>query len=562
MTNSRARETTEAIERLYISMRHLFYRGFFKPAGVSGETIRNLLKIINPEIYGSMNIASKLELNGLMYVLDRLPEGIEECAFIHLTSDEGFDKGSFEPIVPKKRRRNCYRIDEHQMNIEVLLGRSEIYDILTHLTFLFIEADKIRNLAFIQEENWKPTRAFKIIEEVVKGEKKFSRKEKEVALIHLSSLIGRTFDETLMAYNTFGDDDNPDRLFKIIYNLGKVSLEDAKQTREREIHFSSILRERVGHHYFGEKWANKVKEVLFDNDLHMRPLHIISANMHSVKNVLYANNALKKKQHHDIDYKLYEDISNKKDLRDKVLKYALDEGMIYIDDKSGSNIDVQIIDLSKTDLKNTPFSDSKFGGDDVVLVFDYAFGEQAFEVMDELLRPFDHKGEIYMMKVKSVSIMGKAGILAGGKGDIMIPTSHIFEGTADNYPFENALSLDDFEDDELQAFEGSMITVLGTSLQNRDILSYFMNTSWKAIGLEMEGAHYQKAIQVASKIRHHITPDLFVCYAYYASDNPLETGSTLSSGGLGLTGVKPTYLITVRILDKILNGNRKAINNA
>ncbi len=558
MTNSRARETTEAIERLYISMRHLFYRGFFKPGGVSGESIRSLLKTINPEIYGTMNIPNKLELDGLMYVLDRLPEGIEECAFIHLTSDEGFDKGSFEPIVPKKRRRNCYRIDEHQMNIEVLLGRSEIYDILTHLTFLFIEADKIRNLAFIQDENWKPTRAFKIIEEVVKGEKKFSRKEKEVALIHLSSLIGRSFDETLRAYNTFGDDNNPDRLFKIIYNLGKVSLEDAKGSREREVHFSAILRERVGHHYFGEKWANKVKEVLFENDLHMRPLHIISANMHSVKNMLYANNALKKKQHHEVDYKLYEEISNKKDLRDKVLKYALDEGMIHIADKSGSNIDVQIIDLSKTDLKNTPFADSKFSGDDVVMVFDYAFGEQAFEVMDELLRPFEHKGEVYMMKVKSVSIMGKAGILTGEKGDIMIPTSHIFEGTADNYPFENALKLDDFKDDELKAFEGPMITVLGTSLQNRDILSYFMNTSWKAIGLEMEGAHYQKAIQVASKIRHHISPDLFVMYAYYASDNPLETGSTLSSGGLGLTGVKPTYLITLRILEKIFASTRKA----
>jgi hypothetical protein len=193
------------------------------------------------------------------------------------------------------------------------------------------------------------------------------------------------------------------------------------------------------------------------------------------------------------------------------------------------------------------------------MVFDYAFGEQAFEVMDELLRPFEHKGEVYMMKVKSVSIMGKAGILAGGKGDIMIPTSHIFEGTADNYPFENTLKAEDFKDDELQAFEGPMITVLGTSLQNRDILSYFMNTSWKAIGLEMEGAHYQKAIQVASKIRHHITPDLFVMYAYYASDNPLETGSTLSSGGLGLTGVKPTYLITLRILEKILQSGKKEI---
>lgn len=558
MVNSRARETTEAIERLYVSMRHLFYRGFFKPSGISGESLRSLLMTINPEIYGTMGVPNKIELDGLLYVLDRLPEGIEECSFIHLTSDEGFEKGSFEVIVPKKRRRNCYRIDQHQMNIEVLLGRSEIYDILTHLTFLYIEADKIMNLAFVSDENDRPTRAWKIIEEVAKGEKKFSRKEKEVALIHLSSLLGRTFDETLNAYNNFGDDANPDRLFKIIYHLGNESFNDNKKIREREVHFSAILRERVGHHFFGEKWANKVKEVLAENNLHMRPLHIISANMHSVKNMLYANDALGKKSTKDVDFKLYEEISNKKSLQEKVLTHSQKAGLIYIDDQSGSNIDVQIIDLAKTDLKNTPFGGIKFAGDDVVMVFDYAFGEQAYEVMDELLRPYDYNGEIYTMKVKSISIMGKAGILMGEKGDIMIPTSHVFEGTADNYPFENALKLEDFQDDELQAFEGGMVTVLGTSLQNKDILKYFMDTSWKAIGLEMEGAHYQKAIQVASKIRHHISEDLFVMYAYYASDNPLETGSTLSSGGLGLTGVKPTYLITLRILEKILNSGKVA----
>ena len=558
MVNSRARETTEAIERLYVSMRHLFYRGFFKPSGISGESLRSLLMTINPEIYGTMSVPNKIELDGLLYVLDRLPEGIEECSFIHLTSDEGFEKGSFEVIVPKKRRRNCYRIDQHQMNIEVLLGRSEIYDILTHLTFLYIEADKIMNLAYNSDENDRPTRAWRIIEEVAKGEKKFSRKEKEVALIHLSSLLGRTFDETLNAYNNFGDDANPDRLFKIIYHLGNESFNDNKKIREREVHFSAILRERVGHHFFGEKWANKVKEVLAENNLQMRPLHIISANMHSVKNMLYANDAVGKKPTKDVDFKLYEEISNKKSLQEKVLAHSQKAGLIYIDDQSGSNIDVQIIDLAKTDLKNTPFSGIKFSGDDVVMVFDYAFGEQAYEVMDELLRPYDFNGEIYTMKVKSISIMGKAGILMGEKGDIMIPTSHVFEGTADNYPFENALKLEDFQDDELQAFEGGMVTVLGTSLQNKDILRYFMDTSWKAIGLEMEGAHYQKAIQVASKIRHHISEDLFVMYAYYASDNPLETGSTLSSGGLGLTGVKPTYLITLRILEKILNSGKVA----
>lgn len=551
MAKSRARETTESIERLYVTLRHLFYRGFYKPSGVSGESLRSLLLNINPEIYGTMGVSNKIELDGLMYVLDRLPEGIEETAFVHLTSDEGFDKGSFEPIVPKKRRRNCYRIDEHQMNIEVLLGRSEIYDILTHLTFLYIEADKIRNLGFLMDKGGKPIRTWRIIEEVALGEKKFSRKEKEVALIHLSSLLGRTFDETLNAYNSFGDDQNPDRLFKIIYHLGKGSLDDILEKREREIHFSAILRERVGHHYFGEKWANNVKEILAQNNLHNRPLHIISANMHSVKNMLFANDALGKKHKGEVDYKLYEEISNKKALQDKILDYSLQQGLIYIDDQSGSNIDVQIIDLSKIDLKNSPFAHTKFSGDDVVLVFDYAFGEQAFEVMDELLRPFDFNNEIHTMKVKSINIMGKAGILTGGKGDIMIPTSHIFEGTADNYIFDNILKLEDFIDEDLKAFEGPMITVLGTSLQNKDILTYFMTTSWKAIGLEMEGAHYQKAIQVASKIRKHISEDLSVSYAYYASDNPLETGSTLSSGGLGLTGVKPTYLITLRILEHI-----------
>ncbi len=59
MANSRARETTEAIERLYVSMRHLFYRGFFKPSGVSGESLRKLLMVINPEIYGSMSIPNR-----------------------------------------------------------------------------------------------------------------------------------------------------------------------------------------------------------------------------------------------------------------------------------------------------------------------------------------------------------------------------------------------------------------------------------------------------------------------------------------------------------------------
>ncbi len=44
------------------------------------------------------------------------------------------------------------------------------------------------------------------------------------------------------------------------------------------------------------------------------------------------------------------------------------------------------------------------------MVFHYAFGEQAFEIMDELLKTIRiQQQDVYTMNVKSVSIMGKAG---------------------------------------------------------------------------------------------------------------------------------------------------------
>jgi len=193
----------------------------------------------------------------------------------------------------------------------------------------------------------------------------------------------------------------------------------------------------------------------------------------------------------------------------------------------------------------------------VILVMDYAFGEQAYETMDELLRPFVKGGKIQQMNIESVNIMGKAGILVGSKGDIMVPTAHVFEGSADNYPINNAFSSEDFADYPGAVYEGTMITVLGTSLQNRDVLSYFKETSWKAIGLEMEGIHYQKAIQAATQVRNIIEEGVVLRYAYYASDNPLVSGGTLASGSLGLTGVLPTYFITLKMLNSILSTKRK-----
>ncbi|MET3731445.1 DUF6909 family protein [Moheibacter stercoris] len=550
---TRARQSTTAIDRLYITMRHMFHRGTYRPTGQSGKMIQELLLQLNPEIYGSMADPEKVELDGLFYVLDRLPDGITETPYIHFTSNEGVDFTKFKPIIPPKRRRICYRVDEDQMNIEVTRGRSEIYDTLTHLTFLYNESDKIRERAF-NKQTQKMSRVWQKIEEIALSDMKLSTKDRDVALMHLSTILGRTYNETVNAYKYFSTETDKEKFFKIIYWMGQTSQQDFTGFKRREITFSPILRERIGHHMVGEKWANTIKKTLSENGLMSRPLHIISANMHSVSNMVYAFDAMKLKFKDVNEFDIYKDLSSSKnkELRDTVSHYSINNGMIFIPDTSGTNIDIQIIDLKKVDLKNTAFSTLKTAPEDVLIVMDYAFGEQAFEVMDELLKPYKSKGTSTMMNVHSVSIMGKAGILTGKKGDIMVPTSHVIEGPTDNYVFKNELTAEDFKGSRLGVYEGPMITVLGTSLQNKDVLEYFKDSSWSAIGLEMEGGHYQKAIQIASKIRHHISPDVKVLYAYYASDNPLETGSTLASGGLGLTGVKPTYLITKMILKKIL----------
>jgi hypothetical protein len=554
ISRSRAQESSAAIERLYITMRHLFNRGFYKPMGVSGETLREALLSLRPEIYGSI-AEEKVELNGLLYVIERLPIGIEECRYINLTSDEGYSKSHFQAIVPPKRRRNCYRIDNEQMNVEITRGRSDIYDILTHLTFIFIESHKIKDRVLIDEEG-KISRDWQKLEQAALQNKKLSQVDKEIAISHAANVLGRTFVEVLNIYDSFGTSEKPDRFLHVIYWLGKLAIEEVIDNNKRTITFSPILRERLGHHIHGEIWANNIKKVLHQYNLMQRPIHVISANMHSVMNSIFANPVLGSKYKDKSEFQIYEDLSasGNKELRNKVESFALQHGMISLPDESGTNIDVQIFDTEKIDWKKSNFPTASFSDTKpVIIVMDYAFGEQAYETIDELLKPFKVEKEKVFLNVASVSIMGKAGILQGGKGDIMIPNAHVNEGTADNYFFKNELTLDMFEGNGIPVFAGPMITVLGTSLQNKDLLKFFHDSTWGAIGLEMEGAYYQKAIQSASQIRKSINTDVKVRYAYYASDNPLETGSTLASGGLGTTGVKPTYLITIKILDQIFN---------
>ncbi len=464
----------------------------------------------------------------------------------------------FEEIVPLKRRRTCCRISDTEMCFIVTRGLSEIYDILTHLSFLNIEAGKIQ--ARIMRESGGMTNEWRDLQRVVEHpETTASEQELERAVWNLSLIVGRPYSETRQTYEHLEKNrqaaNSNTGLFSIIYHLGKRVHEELQSPDSMlVVSFTPSLMNIIAHQRNGERWARGIKSKLRELGLQDRPLHIISANLHSVVNLVYGfaaarDCALDTATGGDI----YGFIGCLRDHGDRILEFARQNGLHEIKDASGSHIDCQLVDTAGlAALPQHPDHPLDFLdlGDDppVLLVMDYAFGAQAFEVMDCLLEP-ETEDPPLRLNVKSISIMGKAGIMSGKRGDIMLATAHVIEGTSDNYTCKNDLSEGDFEPG-IDVYSGPMITVLGTSLQNRDLLQRFQET-WHTIGLEMEGGHYQRAIS-AAVIKGHIPRGIKTRYAYYASDNPLVSGQTLAAGEMGAEGVRPTYMVTRVILEKII----------
>ncbi len=555
---SKSQKARFAIRTFKILADSLTLQGAYKPSGRAGEKMAEALTQLSPEIYGSMTDSRIVELKGLEYVIDRMPRGIEKCSKIILTAQEDFQDTSFEKIVPLKRRRFSYGVSDKEMCFVITTGKSEIYDILTHITFLNIEAQKIYrqvcNRSKRLREEWLDLERVAGIDVPLKGE------ELDKAIWNLSIILGRTYKETRETYECLEknrlDSQSNNGLFRIVYSIGRRIIgEQDEGENELTVYFTPSLLEMIDLQKYATLWAENLKNTLCTLQLQDRPVHIISANMHSMRNLLYGPGALSQSGENVPD-DLYEMVREVRDREGAVDTYAESHGFTFLEDKSGSNIDVNIIDLTSiaaSDIHPAMRLDVQFMQENkpVLIVFDYAFGTQAFDIMDELLEPFQQSGEPFFLDIQSIAIMGKAGVLPGKKGDIMIATAHVMEGTADSYIVNNDLCPTDF-DNGLDVYIGPMLTVLGTSLQNRDVLERFHSSSWKAIGLEMEGGHYQRAISGAI-IQGRISPEMKTRYAYYASDNPLLSGQTLASGPMGEEGIMPTYMISKIILEKIGN---------
>jgi hypothetical protein len=158
---------------------------------------------------------------------------------------------------------------------------------------------------------------------------------------------------------------------------------------------------------------------------------------------------------------------------------------------------------------------------------------------------------LFGRNVRSINVLGKAGALAGSRGDVIAPTAFI-EQANDAFqplPGESAGAVA-----RLRAalpgrgvHEGPLLTVGGTLLQNRAMLQFYRRI-WGCVGLEMEGIWYLRAVLDAEELGV-LRPDARRRFLYYVSDLPLDAGSNLSERLSPTEGIPPLYAITREMLD-------------
>ena len=540
----------DAIERFEILVRH--------GAICSRLEIGLLLKAyrdMQPSLHRYCNVSDVVDVEALLYAANRLPKTIYQISEILIQADAPDKSPRREGVVKLSngaRRRPVFQVGESVIIVVAREGRTELLDLITLLCSYQLEANKIVRLL-----EKKP-----LISEMrqILTKDPDSPEERNRLLARLAFELGTT-DDLLVKLDENWGGELLERLICLIDNPPQFL---ARLHRDYTVEAS---------HGRARKWARKLKVAVEDFDFGEGPVHILSSNTHSTVNLLtgYALSvqdeiwdwALVQSEHVDylskipsrspnLTYFLLRDWLKAfpERLREKAV-WEHEMGVIYLEDEYYTGVHSQVFDLAKL---NPDKADPRLRdcltqiqkSHSVLVNFDYAFGEQAGILVEQLFREF-------RQKISSFSIMGKAGTVVGGRGGIMLPTYLLKEGSRDVYdfPFGNGLTAEDLLDLNLGEIHsgGPMLTVAGTIMQNAKMLRKYRE-EWNILGLEMEGIPYVRALHQCLK-RNWVSPDLDVLVGYYASDAPLEVGETLVRQ-LAFEGLTPTYGLNIAILRGIL----------
>jgi CRP-like cAMP-binding protein len=514
-------------------------------------------RALRPALHPKIDSA-EIDVDALKYSVLRLPPEVTHTTFYFLSDtlpvlysdpDE-----KFTPISPgKARRRSLWQLMPGKVFVLIRDGLSDTVDLLTCLCLYAIEMRKLR-----------------------------MRIGDDKRLRQLAALVERPDAEAERWFL----DDLPLSAEERAGVLRLWPQRTAERIREVLLHHEDVafdVRRAVGEYSTRsiEGWVAHIREeaeALVDLDSELE-VHVISSNTHSVANCLspYVHAASDRILAWGLEHSpdLAGPPSDERpwgshwprradlvyataaryfaaDPTEEKERVAADRaaGRVHIAQSAFTGIEVDLIDARALPASGVD-PDLRVARPSVPVLLvnvDYAFGEQADEILSALFFLFGKK-------VRSVNVLGKAGALVGKRGDFLIPRATLLQTNDELYRLPNHdLDRSDLHDlaDGRGVHDGTLLTVAGTLLQDRKLLLLYKRV-WRCIGLEMEGSWFARRVQLA--IDTGLVPkDLKTRFAYYVSDAPLEPASTLVEALRPEEGVPPLYAITRAILRKIVGG--------
>ena len=526
-------------QHLYARVLSLLDRRAFLLSDLVGA-YRQLLPALHPYL-----ASDTIDVGALGYAVARLPEGVTSTSFYYLCSAlpeiyrDPDDK--FEPVATKARRRAAWRPMPGKLIALMRDGITDVTDMLTCLSLYAVEAEKIRH-------------RLRSSDTLLKLRKLVDEPDAAATAAMLDELpLNEQEREGLVS---LWSDDLPRQLRNILLHHEDIGIECDLVAQDYNASAS-------------ERWVTQIRAAamqvvdLEDPELEV---HIISSNTHSVANCLSpylgkhaeAIDAWGREHRPELDdgwtnardrlYVLARDYETEVEgARRARIDTERAKGHFRLIESAFTGIAVDLFDARRL---GPTLTDPAIGltvpeRPTLIVNVDYAFGQQAEEILANLLFLF---GE----RVRSVNVLGKAGGLMGDRGDILLPDATILQTNDERY----AIAGSDLTDELLAELapgrgvhHGPVLTVAGTLLQDRTLL-YFYRHVHGSVGLEMEGSFFLRQLRKATDTGI-VRPDLVPRFAYYVSDLPLSPHDNLSASLGPHEGVPPLYAITRAILKRI-----------
>ena len=533
---------SDAIANFEILVRHGALRGRFDI-----DDFLDAYRDINPSIHRHCQQKDVVDVQALLYVLCRLPDRIYATREILVQADVP-DKlpgmTGIEAVVVPTRRRSTYQLGDDRVVIVAREGVTELLDLVTLLSGFAVEAYKIHRLL-------RDSEVLTDLHTYLAGPPDVALHNR--LLVRLAFDLGTTDDDLVTLGEHWGEATLA-RLVAIVDHLPHIVV---------RLHRDYSLQASMSRSC---SWARRIAEEVADRIPGDGPVHILSSNTHSTVNLLSPFPRL----HADAIYawaaaapKYAQWLNSPQVSRENLLYYALkgwleafperqaeklametERGIFELSDLDAVGVTAQIIDVARLEptTMDARLRVQTMPTRPVIINFDYAFGEQAGVVVEQLFRHF-------RARVASFCILGKAGTLVGARGGLMLPNYLLRDGTRDVYDIPNGNFLTAADLEGVVHEGGPMLTVLGTILQNDTLLKSYRE-EWNVLGLEMEGIPYLRSLHQCLKLGI-LRPELRVGIGYYASDSPLIPGESLSRA-LAVQGVNGTYSLNLAILRRIL----------